>query len=212
MAHQSELSQEIQEGLEVLWHHEEGRPLPEGSLSPEVRDVLESKGWVEPGTQRLTASGREYAAAAIRRHRLAERLIADLLGRHDGCDGCEEYACRLEHSLLEGLDERVCTFLGHPRVCPHGHRIPEGECCRQDRPSVEGALVSLSAMRPGEEGLIAYLATPEEGDLQKFFSMGLHPEDPIALVRKSPTVVFRSGHSQFAIDRDLAAQVFVRRR
>lgn len=209
MAHESELSQELQEGLETLWHRQEGRAQPAPDLSPEIRDALEAKGWLEPGTLRLSPAGQGFAAAAIRRHRLAERLLADLLGR---TEGSEEYACRLEHSLLEGLDERVCTFLGHPRVCPHGHRIPEGECCRQDRPSMEGALVSLSAMRPGEEGLIAYLATPEEGDLQKFFSMGLHPEDPIALVRKSPTVVFRSGHSQFAIDRDLAAHVFVRRK
>lgn len=210
MAHESELSQSLQEGLEALWQHqEEGRPLKEGGPLQEVRKALEEQGWLEPGTLTLTREGKVYASAAIRRHRLAERLLADLLGR---AEGEEEFACRLEHSLLEGLDERVCTFLGHPRVCTHGHPIPEGECCRKDRHSSNAALVNLSAMRPGEEGLIAYLATPGEGDLQKFFSMGLHPGDPIGLVRKSPTVVFRSGHSQFAIDRDLAAQVFVRRK
>lgn len=208
--HETELSQGLQEGLEALWHREEeGRPLPQGIPPKDVLAALEERGWVEPRAARLTGRGREFAAAAIRRHRLAERLLTDLLGRHEGA---EEDACRLEHSLLEGLDERVCTFLGHPRVCPHGYRIPEGECCRKDRHSVEGALVNLSAMRAGEEGLIAYLASPGEGDLQKFFSMGLHPGDPVTLLRKTPTLVFRSGHSQFAIDRELGSQVFVRRK
>lgn len=208
--HETELSQGLQEGLEAIWHREvEGRPLAEGIPPVGVLAALEERGWVEAGTGRLTAYGKEFAAAAIRRHRLAERLLEDLLGRHEGT---EEDACRLEHSLLEGLDERVCTFLGHPRVCPHGHRIPKGECCRKDHRSVEGALVSLSAMRAGEEGLIAYLSSPGEGDLQKFFSMGLHPGDPVTLVRKTPTLVFRSGHSQFAIDREIGSQVFVRRK
>jgi DtxR family transcriptional regulator, Mn-dependent transcriptional regulator len=209
MTHENELAQSLQEGLEAVWHRQEGRPLSDGVPSPEIRQALEEKGWLEPGTLKLTEPGKGFAASAIRRHRLAERLLADLLGRPEGS---EEHACRLEHSLLEGLDDRVCTFLGHPRVCPHGHPIPEGECCLKDRHSLDGALVAMSSMRPGEEGLIAYLATPDDGDLQKFFAMGLHPGDPIGLVRKSPTVVFRSGHSQFAIDRDLAAQVFVRRK
>jgi DtxR family Mn-dependent transcriptional regulator len=73
-------------------------------------------------------------------------------------------------------------------------------------------VAGLGELRPGEEGTIAYLATPQGGDLQKFLAMGIHPGDPVTLVRKTPTIVFRCGHSQFAVDRALASQVYVRRR
>ena len=211
MVHGSDLSEAEQEILELLWQSQyESVPLP-GTAARDCEALgLQGKGWVEADGVTLTPSGVELARRAIRRHRLAERLLADLMGHER--EGAEEDACRLEHSLMEGLDERVCTFLGHPRVCPHGHPIPEGECCRRARHSVGPAVAGLGELRPGEEGTIAYLATPQGGDLQKFLAMGIHPGDPVTLVRKTPTIVFRCGHSQFAVDRALASQVYVRRR
>jgi DtxR family Mn-dependent transcriptional regulator len=210
MVHENEITEAEQEILERLWQHEvEGWPLPPGAEGEVVELGLHAKGWVKGDGLRLSAGGLEVARRAIRRHRLAERLLADLMGVEQ--EQAEEHACVLEHSLVEGLAEKVCTFLGHPRVCPHGHPIPEGPCCKKAAASVEAVISPLDHMRPGEEGLIAYLATPQNGDLQKFLSMGIHPGDPIALVRKTPSVVFRCGHSQFAVDRELATQVYVRR-
>ena len=42
----------------------------------------------------------------------------------------EKNACTFEHILSPEVTDRICTFLGHPRTCPHGSPIPEGDCCR----------------------------------------------------------------------------------
>jgi DtxR family Mn-dependent transcriptional regulator len=210
MPHGTEITESEQELLEDLWQHQvEGRPLPPGRETEVGALKFAEKGWVVPGETKLTESGQVLARRAIRRHRLAERLLTDLLGT--GQDRAEEDACVLEHSLIEGLDDKVCTFLGHPRVCPHGHPIPEGDCCRTASRTVNPAITSLAQVRAGESGTIAYLATHESGDLQKFLAMGVHPGDPITVVRQTPSIVFRCGHSQFAIDRHMADQVYVRR-
>lgn len=210
MGHVVEISEAEQELLEALWQQQvEGAPLKRRVVDEALLAVLLAKGWVAPDGHRLTEAGKELARRAIRRHRLAERLIADLTGASE--ESAEEEACVLEHSLLEGLAEKVCTFLGHPRVCPHGHPIPEGTCCQRDAQIVAAAVTPLGQLGVGETGTIAYLATEQQGDLQKFLAMGVHPGDPITLVRKTPSVVFRCGHSQFAVDRDLASQVYVRR-
>ena len=210
MVHDSELTENQQELLERFWQYqEEGKALPEGFPGDEDRRELESSGWLMSNSLNLTDEGRRMAAIAVRRHRLAERLLTDILGGLQ-CH-TEEDACILEHSLMHGLEERVCTFLGHPRVCPHGHRIPKGRCCRESRQSVEPVIVNLCGMNPGEEGSVSYLACQVEEDLQKFLSMGIHPGDRIKLQRKTPTFVFKVGHSSFAVDRHLACQVFIRR-
>jgi len=211
MPHRAEITESQQEMLEVLWQHEEeGRPLEWGLFTGGDKEDLVRLRWLSESSLALTPEGKLQAARAIRRHRLAERLLSDVLGVSDPAG--EQDACRLEHSLVEGLAERVCTFLGHPRVCPHGHRIPEGPCCLERRSQLDAALAPLTRLQPGEEGVIAYLATGGEEDLEKFLSMGIHPGDRVALVRKSPTVVFRCGNAQFAVDRELAAGVYVRRR
>jgi putative ABC transport system ATP-binding protein len=76
----------------------------------------------------LTARGRERAASIIRRHRLAERLFTDSLAM-DSESEIEQQACKFEHILSPEATDKICTFLGHPRTCPHGAPIPRGECC-----------------------------------------------------------------------------------
>lgn len=76
----------------------------------------------------LTSRGRERAGAIIRRHRLAERLFTDSLAM-DSESEIEEQACKFEHILSPEATDKICTFLGHPRTCPHGAPIPPGTCC-----------------------------------------------------------------------------------
>ena len=76
----------------------------------------------------LTPRGRQRAADIIRRHRLAERLFTDSLAM-DSESEIEEQACKFEHILSPGATEKICTFLGHPKTCPHGAPIPPGPCC-----------------------------------------------------------------------------------
>jgi len=76
----------------------------------------------------LTARGRQKAADIIRRHRLAERLFTDSLAM-DSETEIEQQACKFEHILSHEATDKICTFLGHPRTCPHGAPIPPGACC-----------------------------------------------------------------------------------
>src|SRR5271165_3308754 len=76
----------------------------------------------------LTERGRQRAADIIRRHRLAERLFTDSLALENESE-IEQQACKFEHILSPEATEKICTFLGHPRTCPHGAPIPPGPCC-----------------------------------------------------------------------------------
>jgi hypothetical protein len=76
----------------------------------------------------LTERGRQRAADIIRRHRLAERLFTDSLALESESE-IEQQACKFEHILSPEATEKICTFLGHPRTCPHGAPIPPGRCC-----------------------------------------------------------------------------------
>src|SRR5215813_3821862 len=76
----------------------------------------------------LTVRGKQRAADIIRRHRLAERLFTDSLAL-DSETEIEQQACKFEHILSPEATDKICTFLGHPRTCPHGAPIPRGACC-----------------------------------------------------------------------------------
>jgi putative ABC transport system ATP-binding protein len=82
---------------------------------------------LQNGEVQLTPVGSQRARDVVRRHRLAERLFKDTFS----VDETEAHtqACRFEHIISPELDARICTFLGHPKTCPHGNPIPPGDCC-----------------------------------------------------------------------------------
>jgi putative ABC transport system ATP-binding protein len=75
----------------------------------------------------LTETGNRRARDVVRRHRLAERLFKDTFAIDDS--EAHTQACKFEHIISPELDQRICTFLGHPKTCPHGNPIPPGDCC-----------------------------------------------------------------------------------
>jgi putative ABC transport system ATP-binding protein len=80
----------------------------------------------------FTDRGKSRARDVVRRHRLAERLFKDTfrIDEHEA----HSQACKFEHIISPELDQRICSFLGHPTTCPHGNPIPPGECCNhQDK-------------------------------------------------------------------------------
>ncbi|HYX68856.1 MAG TPA: ATP-binding cassette domain-containing protein [Terriglobales bacterium] len=79
----------------------------------------------------FTARGRQRAADIIRRHRLAERLFTETLHMQDESE-VEQQACKFEHILSPDATDRICSFLGHPKSCPHGSAIPPGPCCQRE--------------------------------------------------------------------------------
>jgi putative ABC transport system ATP-binding protein len=93
---------------------------------------LEGSALIEIGASevRLTDAGNRRAQDIVRRHRLAERLLTDTFAISD--DEAHSEACKFEHIISPELDRKICSFLGHPRTCPHGNPIPRGVCCPQD--------------------------------------------------------------------------------
>jgi putative ABC transport system ATP-binding protein len=75
----------------------------------------------------LTAPGENRARDIIRRRRLAERLLTDTFSVAES--EADSHACKFEHIISPELDQRICTFLNHPKTCPHGKPIPPGTCC-----------------------------------------------------------------------------------
>lgn len=204
------ISPAIEEVLERLYVHEtEQGAYPAGDG---WRDALSES--VEQGLTRksgdrfeLTDEGRRAGRSVLRRHRLAERLLHDVLDVRT--EQIDDDACRFEHVLQDGLDDRVCVLLGHPRQCPHGRPIPEGECCRVARQDHIQEVTTLAEGRPDDEGFVAYLATRDSRDVQKLMAMGILPGARIRLIRRFPSYVFQVGYSQFTVDQELAERICV---
>jgi DtxR family Mn-dependent transcriptional regulator len=213
-----ELSETAEELLEALWirtHEEDTEGLGEDELVEEQVEVanqlVEGRYVSRSGSQlQLTDAGDEMGRQVVRRHRLAERLFSDVLSTHDMA--MHEKACKLEHMIDRDLDENICTLLGHPKVCPHGKLIPPGRCCLRNARRPHRAIFPLSRLDPDQKAKIAYLYAPEESEqLQKLLSMGVLPGAPIHVVQTFPSYVFELGQTQFAIDKEVADSIFVRR-
>ncbi len=82
---------------------------------------------VHGGDVKLTERGSGRARDVVRRHRLAERLFTDTFAIADS--EAHSQACKFEHIISPELDQKICTFLNHPKTCPHGNPIPPGDCC-----------------------------------------------------------------------------------
>jgi DtxR family Mn-dependent transcriptional regulator len=165
------------------------------------------EGYVDEVTLQLTEKGRALGEKVIRRHRLAECLLRDVLQVVDS--EAEEDACRFEHILRPGLEDRVCALLGHPLLCPHGHAIPRGDCCRRAETDPVNEVAALCDGRTGQAGVVAYLSTRDNREIQKLMAMGILPGSDIHLLRLFPSYIFEIGHSQFTVDRSLAEKIFV---
>lgn len=122
--------------LETIWELEESGISPIrariverlGVSAPAVSETvarLEREGYLTLDSgkvMQLTESGRSYALSMVRRHRLAERLLVDIL--HVPWHQVHEEACRLEHAISESLEQHLVALLGDPGCCPHGNPIP----------------------------------------------------------------------------------------
>ena len=99
-----------------------------GVSAPAVSETvkrLEREGYVTLDADRvlhLTTPGRVYATSMLRRHRLAEVLLVDVL--KVPWPQVHEEACRLEHAISDSLERHIVALLGDPGVCPHGSPIP----------------------------------------------------------------------------------------
>lgn len=210
------LSERAEEILEALWiqMEEQGKgPLELGASrdEPAIEELIKL-GFIrkDQGHIHLLEKGKSRAIGCVRRHRLAERLLVDIFDVKKKF--IDEVSCKFEHLLLyEGLEDNVCTLLGHPKACPHGKPIPQGRCCLEKRgKKLLKFLSPLADLEIKDRGRIAYLQTKDTSQMQKLISIGAIPGVAITLIQKFPSYVFQIGHSQFAIDKELAAAIYVR--
>src|SRR5829696_2135528 len=118
-----------------------------GHSAPSVSEMvrrLRSEGYLAVNGRQLglTGKGRQMAESVVRKHRLAERLLTDVIGLP--WDKAHVEACRWEHVISDEVEERLVEVLGHPTTCPHGNPIP-GTLAADD----ELGLVPLADIAPG---------------------------------------------------------------
>jgi len=133
-AHEQELVDAL---LKVVWKAQEagGKSLLSAAALPEFLAnratflLMAQEGWlrIDAGHLMLTHDGRRRADYLMRRHRLAERLLFETFEMDE--DRLHDNACKIEHGLSLEVTDKICTFLNHPRTCPHGDPIPRGVCC-----------------------------------------------------------------------------------
>ncbi len=211
-----------EEVLEELWTAAEAG---ETLTIPQLADRIHagpSEGWVgvvqelledrlvslEDGHLRLTPSGQAQAREVVRNHRLAEVLFFEVLQL--SMAGSETEACRLEHLLSPEAAEAVCTFLGHPPVCPHGRPIPPGRCCQSLTRSISPLLLPLSQLKPGQQGKVVLLAPRHRDRLEQLSDLGVTPGAVVAVKQKKPSLVIEVDRTLLALEDDLAAGIYVR--
>jgi len=214
--HIMKLSEKAEEILEALWIavEEEGQGFAElekigvAADDPAYRE-LTKRAFIEIKEDRVyfRPEGREEGRSTIRRHRLAERLMMDVLNIRG--ESGDNKACQLEHLLNEGVDTRVCAMLNHPVTCPHGKPIPPGDCCVEAKQSCDLGVLPLTELKSGEEGTIAYIQTDDNKKMQKMVAMGLLPGNPVRLLQTFPSYIFKIGYSEFAIDANMAKEIFI---
>lgn len=217
--HRDHSQHHIHEFMEVMYKAmEDGRlpitvaglDLPVPPSGKELESLVE-RGWIALNGEGadLTPTGRIYAETLVRRHRLAERLFVEILELKG--DALHSTSCSFEHVLDPAVTESVCTILGHPPTCPHGKRIPPGECCRKARRILTPIVIPLKEFPVGEEGKIVFITTPHHQRLSRLVNLGVIPGGRFILHQKKPSYLMKLGSTEVAIDDNIASEIFVRK-
>jgi len=176
------------------------------SVSEMVRRLrLDGYVVVEDRAVTLTAKGRTRAESVVRKHRLAERLLTDVIGLPWHKAHVE--ACRWEHVISDEVEERLVELLNHPTTCPHGNPIPGTDGHLAD-------LVALAGAEPGDQVRLERVTEQVEIDMDSLTYLSVHGFVPgaDALVRaKAPdgTLTLDVGSQTIAVGPALARQLFV---
>lgn len=184
---------------------------PNGQQEQETLDAMIRAGLLAADGRRiqLSPSGKHQAQEIVRRHRLAEVLLHNILDVSE--ESMESTACQVEHILNPEVTDAVCTFLGHPPSCPHGRAICRGACCEASRLDVEPLIVPLERLPLGQRATVAFIHTKRHGYLQRLSILGLVPGRSLRLRQLHPALVLEVGETELALDRQAGTEIFVRR-
>jgi len=152
----------------------------------------------------LTASGRGAAVAAIRRHRIVERFLADMLGY--AWNEADRLAGSFEHDLPQEVEDRLYVALDRPQSCPHGFPIPAPEV--SDMP----AMPPLYDLEPGDVAVVAVPGSTDPGMIEFLDTLGLRPGVRVEVREKhpfdGPLVLRVDGHDR-TVGEKVAHHVYV---
>src|SRR4051794_11617923 len=197
----------------IYWLQEAKLPITGANIAramqlsaPTVHEMLgrlEADGYVnrnEDKSLEFTDSGHDHASAVVRRHRLIERFLTDVLGIpwHE----VHEEAERLEHAMSPVLEERMLAAIGDAKTCPHGHPIVEGG-------RVEG--VPVADVELGAKVRILRFENEAEDLLLYLKEAGFYPglEGKLATSDDEEVSVDADGGERFAVTRSVAETVSV---
>lgn len=152
---------------------------------------------------RLTEEGKKEGMGVTRKHRLAERLLSDVLDME--LPEIHDEACKLEHSIGNDTADRIAKVLENPETCPHGYPIPEEE------EEEEEDLMKLTEGEEGREYKVMTIPEKKE-DVQRLIPLAILPGSKIELVDKPSfsALMVRRGEDKLALSRDLASKIRVK--
>jgi DtxR family Mn-dependent transcriptional regulator len=212
-------SERIEEYLEAIYKKQRTEmPVSTSTLAeelkvslPAVTDMLqklEKKGLIEYRANRgasLTEQGRRVGVRIVRRHRLWERFLTDILGLR--WDKVHDEACRLEHATSPDTEKGLVHILGDVDTCPHGHYIPDEEGNVKEEPATP-----LSEFEPGQKAYILAIAREEPALLRESEKLGLKPKTVVSVEAKNAdgSLELKRGEERFLLKKDLAAVLMAR--
>mgnify|MGYP000038283757 CR=1 FL=1 len=156
----------------------------------------------------LTPKGQRAARTLVRRHRLSERFLTDVLGLD--WESAHREACRLEHVLSPEVEGKLAEMLGNPETCPHGYPIPD----ENGHIKEEEEIKPLCDFCVDERGCIARVEEEEPQLLQYLASLGLLPETDIEVKDVAPfggPLLVKVGDTQYALGREVASKIWTKK-
>ena len=152
----------------------------------------------------LTESGRRLAVGAIRRHRVVERFLSDMLGY--AWNEADRLAPAFEHDLPEEVLERLFVALHRPTTCPHGFPIPATEVTEI------AALPPLYSLEPGDVAVVAVPGSTDNDVVEFLETLGLRPGVTVLVREKhpfdGPLVLVVAGEDR-TLSQRIAQQIYV---
>ena len=143
---------------------------------------LERRGLVTHEAYRgvkLTEKGRRIALRVLRRHRLSERLLTEILDVE--WDESHQVASQLEHGVSNDVASRIEKVLGHPGTCPHGNPIPT-KCGG----IIEESSLPLTKLNPQDRGIVFKIIDERSDILEYLGKIGIKPQALLEVVGKAP--------------------------
>ena len=157
---------------------------------------------------KLTPKGRKIALDVVRRHRLSERLLVDILRME--WSKAHDAACKLEHAFADKeLSIPLEEALGHPKTCPHGNPIPS-----ESGKLVEERSEVLLSLETGDKGTIIKVTDERSDILQYLGKLGLVPGAVVEIEEKAPfdgPIMVRVGNANYALGRNVASAIWVKK-